>query len=55
MEAPRLNSTNLNGPVPIGFVRMVACGTWHGYTAEKALASSTGRLGCGSLSSKVAS
>src|SRR5450631_1438546 len=55
IEVPRLNSTNLNGPVPTGLVRITACGTWQGYTGENALASSTGRLGCGSLSSNVAS
>jgi len=26
-----LNSANLNGPVPIGRVRMPAAFTWHGY------------------------
>jgi len=48
-----LNSTNLKGPVPMGWVRISAGATWQGYTGEYPEASSDSSAGCGRLSTKV--
>jgi hypothetical protein len=48
-----LNSTNLNGPVPIGYRRISAGATWHGKTGDHPDANSARKDGCGRFKWKV--
>src|SRR5262245_7397829 len=55
MEAWLLNSANLNGPVPIGLVRMSRSETWQGKTGDSPEASIGSSEGCGLVKWKLTS